>query len=223
MGFVHNSKVQPGRVRVTKRIMSKPDPRTGGRTLVARPGEEISLQDAVRRGIPESALEAVGHGGELALSTYRKAVKGAKSGGDDDDEARAQAAAEADAAAREQGTAAQRAHEREQAVASGAAEPTEFPRHRGGTNWDLSDGSIFSGTEEEAQDAEDQLAGGADGDPSAGTVEEVLKRVGDDQELATTALEAEQAKGDKARKTLVEQLQSIVDGGGNGGSENGGQ
>ena len=213
MGFVHNSKVQPGRVRVTKRIMSDPD-RNGARTLVARPGEEISLQEAVRRRIPDSALEAVGHGGELALSEYRKTVKRSS-----DDEARAAAAAAADQAALEAETAAQRARERKAAEAAGAAPAGGFPRQRGGANWELSDGRIFTGTVEEAEEAEAALSGSEaseDTDPAAGKVDEVLARVADDPEAAAAALEAETAKGDKARSTLVEQLQAIVSGGGSG-------
>jgi hypothetical protein len=44
-----------------------------------------------------------------------------------------------------------------------------------------------------------------------GTVDEVLARVGDDTELAQAALDAEQAKGDDARKTLVEGLEAVLD------------
>lgn len=42
------------------------------------------------------------------------------------------------------------------------------------------------------------------------TVNEVLADVGDDPEKARAALEAEQAKGDKARSTLVEKLEAIA-------------
>lgn len=43
------------------------------------------------------------------------------------------------------------------------------------------------------------------------TVKEILAEVGDDKEKAAAALEAEQAKGDKARSSLVEKLQAVVD------------
>lgn len=43
-----------------------------------------------------------------------------------------------------------------------------------------------------------------------GTVAQVLAAVGDDQAKAQAALTAEQAKGDKARKGVVDGLQAIV-------------
>lgn len=44
------------------------------------------------------------------------------------------------------------------------------------------------------------------------TVKEILDEVGDDKEKAAAALAAEQeARGDKARKTLVEPLQAVID------------
>jgi hypothetical protein len=44
------------------------------------------------------------------------------------------------------------------------------------------------------------------------TVKEILDEVGDDKEKAAEALAAEQeARGDKARKTLVEPLQAVID------------
>jgi hypothetical protein len=45
-----------------------------------------------------------------------------------------------------------------------------------------------------------------------GTIDAVLAWVGDDTDRASRALTAEQAKGDKARKTLVEALTALVDG-----------
>lgn len=49
----------------------------------------------------------------------------------------------------------------------------------------------------------------ADKEPS---VKEILADVGDDKEKAAAALAAEQeARGDKARKTLVEPLQAVID------------
>lgn len=50
----------------------------------------------------------------------------------------------------------------------------------------------------------------ADSDTKSNKVEDVLAEVGDDKEKAAAALAAEQAKGDKARKTLVEPLESIL-------------
>lgn len=47
-------------------------------------------------------------------------------------------------------------------------------------------------------------------DPTAGTVDEVLDRVGDDVEVAQRTLTAEQAKGGDARSTLVAGLERIV-------------
>lgn len=43
------------------------------------------------------------------------------------------------------------------------------------------------------------------------TVAAIVKDVGDDKAKAQAALEAEQAKGDEARSSLVEKLQAIVD------------
>jgi hypothetical protein len=53
--------------------------------------------------------------------------------------------------------------------------------------------------------------------PADGNVDEILDRVGDDPAAAAEALAAEQAKS-KPRKSLVEKLQSIVDGDGGSGS-----
>jgi hypothetical protein len=50
-----------------------------------------------------------------------------------------------------------------------------------------------------------------DFDPD-GTVKEIESWVGDDPERAREALAAEQAKGDKARSTLVEHLQDVIEG-----------
>jgi hypothetical protein len=61
----------------------------------------------------------------------------------------------------------------------------------------------------------DSVDGSGSG-PADGKVEDILDRVGDDADAAREALDAEQAKGDKARKSLVEKLQAIVDGSGSG-------
>jgi len=42
------------------------------------------------------------------------------------------------------------------------------------------------------------------------SVKDILTEVGEDIEAARAALEAEQAKGDKARKSLVEGLEAII-------------
>lgn len=53
---------------------------------------------------------------------------------------------------------------------------------------------------------------GIDGaDLADGTVDEVLDRVGDDKSKAQAALDAETAKGGKARSTLVEKLRAIIE------------
>lgn len=54
---------------------------------------------------------------------------------------------------------------------------------------------------------------GSDGDGGKEpSVKEILAEVGDDKEKAAVALAAEQeARGDKARKTLVESLQAVID------------
>lgn len=51
-------------------------------------------------------------------------------------------------------------------------------------------------------------------DEAAGrrTIDVILAEVGDDPEKAAAELEAEQAKGDTARSTLVEKLQAVIDG-----------
>lgn len=47
--------------------------------------------------------------------------------------------------------------------------------------------------------------------PNADTVDGILAAVGDDKGKANKALDAEKAKGDDARSTLVDKLQAIVD------------
>jgi hypothetical protein len=47
-------------------------------------------------------------------------------------------------------------------------------------------------------------------DMSASTVAKVLESVGDDPAKAAAALSAEQAKGDKARKSLIDKLEALV-------------
>lgn len=48
-------------------------------------------------------------------------------------------------------------------------------------------------------------------DPAAGNVKDVLAAVGTDKAKAQAALDAEKAKGDDARGSLVDKLQAIVD------------
>ena len=55
-----------------------------------------------------------------------------------------------------------------------------------------------------------QTANFVEADMSASTVAKVLESVGDDPDRATAALAAEQAKGDKARKSLIDKLEAIV-------------
>jgi hypothetical protein len=58
-----------------------------------------------------------------------------------------------------------------------------------------------------------QTANFVEADLSASTVAKVLESVGDDPARAEAALAAEQAKGDKARKSLIDKLQALVAGG----------
>jgi hypothetical protein len=145
-----------GRVRVTKRILSKKDKR-GYQRVIAREGEILSVRDAFQRGIPESSLEPVGPGGKVAFA----ALKGARKKDADVDDVLARA--ERDLA----GADRQALQEREQARAdhvraSGGAqvadgEPAkEFPHHRGGGHYELSDGSVVQG-KEDAEKAEAAL------------------------------------------------------------------
>lgn len=50
-------------------------------------------------------------------------------------------------------------------------------------------------------------------DMSASTVAKVLESVGDDPDRAAAALAAEQAKGERARKSLIDKLEALVAGG----------
>lgn len=47
--------------------------------------------------------------------------------------------------------------------------------------------------------------------PTDATIAEILDAVGDDPDLAARYLEAERAKGEEARKTLLERLAGIAD------------
>jgi hypothetical protein len=58
-----------------------------------------------------------------------------------------------------------------------------------------------------------QTANFVEADLSASTVAKVLESVGDDPARAEAALAAEQAKGDKARKSLIDKLEALVAGG----------
>lgn len=53
----------------------------------------------------------------------------------------------------------------------------------------------------------------ADGEPAAAVekVADVLRRVGDDPDAARAELDAERARGDAARSTLVRDLQRVID------------
>lgn len=56
----------------------------------------------------------------------------------------------------------------------------------------------------------EQTANFVEADMSAATVADVLNAVGDDVARAEAALAAEQAKGDKARKSLIDKLEAII-------------
>lgn len=55
-----------------------------------------------------------------------------------------------------------------------------------------------------------QTANFVEADMSTSTVAKVLESVGDDPDRAAAALAAEQAKGDGARRTLIDKLQALV-------------
>lgn len=55
-----------------------------------------------------------------------------------------------------------------------------------------------------------QTANFVEADMSASTVAKVLESVGDDPSRAAAALSAEQAKGERARKSLIDKLEAIV-------------
>lgn len=55
-------------------------------------------------------------------------------------------------------------------------------------------------------------------DMTAATVADVLAGVGDDPDLAAQALAAEQTKGERARKSLIDKLEAIVAAGKEDGS-----
>jgi len=65
---------------------------------------------------------------------------------------------------------------------------------------------LDSGMVEKVEDAPAE----APAEPKEPTAKEILDEVGDDRDKAAAALEAEQAKGDKARSTLVAKLEAIV-------------
>jgi hypothetical protein len=90
----------------------------------------------------------------------------------------------------------------------------------GGRVYVYRDGVLPSSAEKEHVDQlladkmiEKTKAPKADAGSDAGkepTIKEILADVGEDKAKASAALEAEQAKGEKARSSLVEQLQAIV-------------
>lgn len=221
MGYVQNSKIRVGRVRATKRIVSMPDHR-GRSVVLARKGEEMSVEEAYRRRVPASAVEGIGPSAKVAVKALSDAYK-------DEDAADTIIAEARQAAVAAERQANQDADGRRAAAIRGDA---EYPQHRGGANWLLSDGTTFSGSSEEAVAAEAELTGGAtpavpDAVPD-GKVAEVLAWVGDDKDRAAKALEAEQAKGDKARTTLTGPLEELLEppapdegnGAGAGGDDN---
>lgn len=163
MAFTQNSKIRTtARVRVTKRVESKPDHR-GRRQLLAREGEEMSAREALRRGIPERHLEGVGPGAKLVKTAVKKAA------GSKDSDAAAAALAEAEEQARKAAREEQQkaAGQRADGLRSTPSAPdVTYPNHRGGGNWELSDGSTFQGKKADAEKAEAALqenAGNGDG------------------------------------------------------------
>ena len=209
MGYVQNSKIRVGRVRATKRIVSKPDHR-GRSVVLAREGEEMSVEEAYRRRVPASAVEGIGPSAQTAVKALRDAHKAREADKDQDADAIIAEARQAAVDAERQ--ANQDADGRRAAAIRGDA---EYPQHRGGANWLLSDGTTFSGSPAEADAAEAELTGGATpADPDAvpdGKVDEVLAWVDGDKDRAAKALEAEQAKGDKARTTLTGPLEELLE------------
>lgn len=160
MAFTQNSKIrQTARVRVTKRIESKPDHR-GRRQLLAREGEEISAREALRRGIPEKHLEGVGPGADVTKAALKDAAKAKED--QERDELLANLDAEVRAAAAEQTResdeerSARARAERTGGLNPGAEPDKEFPHHRGGGHYELSDGSVVQG-KDDAEKAEAAL------------------------------------------------------------------
>lgn len=130
-----------GKVRVTARVTDPRKPKAGEHsTLVAREGEELSIAEAYRRGIPEKVLEPIGPAGKVAMAAYKDAE------GDDGEKARA---AEEAARAELRGQAA---------AAAGADTPDEYPYHDGGGVFVLSNGERVKGREA-AEEAEAALHG----------------------------------------------------------------
>ena len=103
---------------------------------------------------------------------------------------------------------------------AGTVPPEQYAGRIGAQNFEDGEAAVEGTAAEPAEEApaaepaeavDAQAAGdNEDGSPVDGTVDEVLGRVGDDPALAQAALEAEQAKGDKARSTLVEKLGAVA-------------
>lgn len=148
-----NPKVRwSGRARVTRRITSEPDHR-GRRTLIAREGEVVSVREAVRREIPEDALEPVGPGGKVALSRYSEATSDPE------------ALSEVEEAARQAERASQQTSDAARSArARGEEPPDEYPKDLGGGHWELSDGTVTDAdtSRDDAEAAEAQLSGGGE-------------------------------------------------------------
>lgn len=171
MAFVTNPKYR-GRVRTTRRIVSEPN-RLGHRTLLAREGETMSISEAFRRGIPEDALAPVGPAGEAAFAV----LKGRGEGEVDGELVAAAEAAGDDADRPERSTD----ESRTRGLLRPAADGGEFPRRKGGPYWELSDGSTFRGSADEAAAAEAALADvDDDQDDEAADDGEPVDEAGDD-------------------------------------------
>lgn len=106
-----------------------------------------------------------------------------------------------------------------QATVHGLVDPETGERHSFGPGdtlpgWavDMVANPAAVGVDEDADD--DGLSALAheqdDEDPSEGTIDEVLERVGTDKGRAKATLEAEESKGAKARTTLLSELRAIL-------------
>lgn len=118
------------RVRVTGRALSEPSA-TGVRLLLAAPGVELPLDEALTAGIPVGLLEAAS---PAAVAALAKLSDGPAAVDDQDDVA-------------------------EDTVTGDDTDADGWPKHRGGPYWELSDGTRFKGSRDDAADAQAELDG----------------------------------------------------------------
>lgn len=130
------------RARVTRRVLAEPDHR-GRARLLAREGAIVTAQEAIRRGIPEDALEPIGPAAAVTLTRTRIPLGPARQDGRADSS---------------EGDGEPRVTSHPSAASSGSdvADGT-FPRHRGGPWWELSNGKRFQGNAQAAAEAEAAL------------------------------------------------------------------